>query len=107
MLITSTVEICIQQLRRVEEMVLAKRLLVFGHLLRGGKRWGRDILHACWPTIRARLVPFWRSKVKVTRDKNRLALRSPTRLPYEWYARAANGYCCGAGGRAHFVAGEG
>jgi len=40
-------------------------------------------------------------------QKTRLALRSPTRLPYEWYARAANGYCCGAGGRVHFVAGEG
>jgi len=39
--------------------------------------------------------------------KTCLALRSPTRLPYKWYARAANGCCCGAGGRAHFMAGEG
>ena len=40
-------------------------------------------------------------------QKTHLVLRSPTRLPYEWYARAANGSCCGAGGQAHFVVGEG
>jgi len=36
-----------------------------------------------------------------------LSLRSPTRLPYEWYARATSRCCCGANGRAHLVAGEG
>jgi len=40
-------------------------------------------------------------------QKMRLALRSPTRLAYEWYARAANGCCCGASRRAHLLAGEG
>jgi len=40
-------------------------------------------------------------------QKTRLALRSPTRLAYEWYVLAASGCCCGTGGRAHFLAGEG
>jgi len=39
--------------------------------------------------------------------KTRLALRSPTWLAYEWYALVASGCCCSAGGRAHFLAGEG
>ena len=40
-------------------------------------------------------------------QKTHLALRSLTRLPYEWYSRTENGCCCGACGRVHFVAGEG
>jgi len=32
--------------------------------LSGGKSYGREISHACWPTIRTGLLPFWRSKVK-------------------------------------------
>jgi len=34
-------------------------------------------------------------------------LRSPTRLAYEWYALVASGCICGAGRRAHFLAGKG
>ena len=40
-------------------------------------------------------------------QKTRLALQSPTRLPYEWYVRTASDCCCGAGRCAHFLAGEG
>jgi len=34
-------------------------------------------------------------------QKMRLALRSPTRRAYEWYALTASGCCCVAVGRAH------
>jgi len=45
----------------------------------GGKSHGREILHACWPSIRTGLLPFggqW-SKVKVARDKNALSAAKP------------------------------
>jgi len=51
--------------------------------------WGVKFSHACWPTIRIGLLPFPRSKVKGQGhqgQKTRLALRSPTRFLYEWYA---------------------
>ena len=71
-----------------------------------GKSQGREILHACWPTTRTSLFPFWRSEVKCQGHqghKTRLALRSPTRLAYEWYMRSLQA----PGGRAHFLAAEG
>jgi len=35
-------------------------VFLYGYgFLSGGKRWGGEILHACWPTLRIGLLPFW------------------------------------------------
>jgi len=45
---------------------------VYGYgFLRGRNRSRRETLRASSTTIRDELLPFWRSKVKVTRDNKR------------------------------------
>jgi len=47
-------------------------LYMYGYgFLSGGKRQRRETLHATSTTILDELLPFWRSKVKVTRVKKR------------------------------------
>jgi len=75
--------------------------------LSNGKSQRREILHVRWPTIRTGLLSLEVKGQGHQGQKTHLVLRSPTRLPYEWYAHAASCCCCGAGGRVHLVVGKG